>query len=191
MTEFQKALAHDLENAGGLTIKNLSAKEAYFPYIKMLFKVYLLLVSLSTLAITCCAFVGSSVNGRFVLELTEHSLLFNLIPLFFLACASGQKYILWSAIKSELQSAPFIKKQMQHYLKYFLMLYAVLLALATVLMDFSDFEFIFFSAIVFSTVICIFILNMETQRLGQSALGKQAGKLLSHILTLNNSDKAP
>jgi len=190
LTEFQKALAHDLENAGGLTIKNLSAKEAYFPYIKMLFMVYLLLVSLSTLAITCCALVGSSVNVCFLLELTKHSLLFNLIPLFFLACAAGQKYILWNAIKSELKSAPFIKKLMRHYLKCFLVLYVTLLILATVLMDFSDFEFIFFSAIVFGTVIFIFFINMETQRLSQSILSKQAGKLVSRILALNNSDNA-
>lgn len=186
--QFQKALTDDLTSFGLLKIKNLSVAQVYIPYLKMIGSIYLILCILAIVAVKLCVLLGFHVNRNSLLSIINDACLYNLIPLFFIMFGLGQGFILWSAIKSELKSTPFIRALMRHYLKCYCIIYVVLIFIFIVLLQCDDLAMIFPFTSLISMVLFMFFFNMENQRLGQGVLIDQLVKLFSHTKTLKDSD---
>ncbi|KTC69792.1 hypothetical protein Lbir_1932 [Legionella birminghamensis] len=186
--QFQEALTHDLNALATLKVKTLSGKQVYIPYLKMMGRIYLLLCVLAIAIVKLSVLVGFHMNRSALFAILNKVVFINLIPLFFLLCGLGQGFILWTAIQSELKSAPFIQTLMKHYLKCYLMLYGLLLLIGIVVFRLNDLEMLLMGTVVFSLVLSIFFFNMEAQRLGQGVLIQQIERLFSQAKAAKRSD---
>lgn len=189
LEQFQEALTHDLNSLSELKVKAQSPAQVYIPYLKLMGVIYLLLCALAVGIVTLCVLVGFHVNRASLLSIMNEVFLYNLIPMFFLMFGLSQGFILWSSIKSELRSAPYIQVFMKHYLKCYCFLYTLLLLAAIVLFQLDDLEMLLMGDAVISIVLFIFFFNMECQRLGQGVLIRQLEKLFSYAKTIRDSGK--
>lgn len=188
LEQFQEALTHDLNSLSKLKVRTLPAGQVYIPYLKMMGIIYLTLCVLAVGVVRLCVLVGFHVNRTSLLSIMNEAFLYNLIPIFFLMVGLSQGFILWSSIKSELKSAPYIRALMKHYLKCYLILYTSLLLVAIILFQLDDLEMLLMGDVLFSLVLSIFFFNMESQRLGQGVLIRQIEKLFSRAKATKGSE---
>lgn len=186
--QFQEALTQDLNSLSKFKIKTLSATDVYIPYLKMVGIIYFILCGLSVGVVKLFVLLGFHLNRTSFISIMNEAILYNLIPLFFLMLGLSQAFILWSAIKSELKSAPYIQALMKYYLKCYCILYTILILVFIVFFQLDDLEMIFPFTSVTSLVLFMFFFNMENQRFGQGVLIKQLEKLFSHAKALKDSD---
>lgn len=185
---FQEALTHDLNSIGQLKIRPLSAREVYFPYIKTMGLIYSILCVIAVVLLKMGVILGFQLTPDDLVSITKKSLVFNLIPLIFIMFGFSQGFILWSSIKSELHSAPYIKALIAFYIECYFIVYALLLFIAIVLLQFTLIPMILVGVTLLSLFLFMFFLNVESQRLGQGVLIKQLIKLFSQAKSRIDSE---